>query len=131
MAVKGTVTVPNTGTVTVSNNKNKEVVFKNSAPFADCISEINNARINYAKDTGVVMTVHNLIEYCENYSQTSGSLWLYYRDQPALDNNGKIIDSPVDNSASLSFKYREKCNWQDRKWWHKKYWYMGSTKISK
>ena len=23
--------------------------------------------------------------------QTSGSLWLYYRDQPALDNNGNVI----------------------------------------
>ena len=23
--------------------------------------------------------------------QTSGSFWLYYRDQPALDNNGNVI----------------------------------------
>ena len=61
------------------------------------------------------MNMHNLIEYSKNYSQTSESLWLYYRDQPALDNIGNIIDFPVNDDISLSFKYKKKCNWQDRK----------------
>ena len=42
IAIKGTITVPNTGTAAVPNNRNKEVVFKNCAPFTGCISEINN-----------------------------------------------------------------------------------------
>ena len=36
--------------------------------------------------------MHNLIEYNNASSKTSGSLWQYYRDEPALDNNEIIID---------------------------------------
>ena len=32
------------------------------------------------------MTMYNIIEYGDIYSKTSGSLWQYYRDEPALDN---------------------------------------------
>ena len=40
--VKGTITNPNTAiaTATAPNNRNKKVIFKNCAPFTDCISEI-------------------------------------------------------------------------------------------
>ena len=36
--------------------------------------------------------MYNLIEYNENYSQTFIGLWQYYRDQPALNNDGSVID---------------------------------------
>ena len=32
------------------------------------------------------MSIYNLIEYSKNYLKTSGSLWNYYRDEPAQDN---------------------------------------------
>ena len=79
IAVKGTITVPNIGTVATQNNRNKEVIFKNCTPFTDWMSEINNTQINNAKDIDVVMNIYNLIEYSENYSKASRSLWLYYR----------------------------------------------------
>ena len=54
------------------------------------------------------MPMHNLIEYSENYSNTSGSLWHYYRDERFLD-NGAIVDSPTDdNNNSASFKFKTK-----------------------
>ena len=34
----------------------------------------NNTQIDNAKDIDVVIPVYNLIEYCDNYSKTSGSL---------------------------------------------------------
>ena len=71
-----TITVSNTGTEAAPNNRKKKVVFKNCVPFTDCISEINNTQIDNAKDIDVVMDMYNLIEFSENYSQTSGSLWL-------------------------------------------------------
>ena len=37
--------------------------------------------------------MYNLIEYSDVCSKTSGSLWQYYRDDPALGNNNNIIDS--------------------------------------
>ena len=42
IAIKETVTVPNTGKAATPNNRNKKVVFKNCAPFTECISEIKN-----------------------------------------------------------------------------------------
>ena len=50
--------------------KNKGVMFKNCAPFTDCISEINNTQIDNAKYIDVVMPMYNLIEYSDNYSKT-------------------------------------------------------------
>ena len=37
------------------NNRDKEAVFKNCAPFTGCISEINSIQIDNAKDMDVVM----------------------------------------------------------------------------
>ena len=53
------------------------------------------------------MNMYNLIKYSENYSQTSGGLWLCYKDQPALDKNSAIIDFPVNDDTILSFKYKK------------------------
>ena len=40
---KGTITVPNTAAAEANaNNANKKVIFKNCAPFINCISELNN-----------------------------------------------------------------------------------------
>ena len=50
------------------------MIFKNCAPFTDCISEINNTQIDNAKDIDLVMPMYNLIEYSDNYSKTSESL---------------------------------------------------------
>ena len=53
----------------------KKVIFKNCASFINCISKINNAQVDNAKDVDIVMPIYNLIEYSGNYSKTSGSLW--------------------------------------------------------
>ena len=37
------------------------------------------------------MPMYNLIEYSDNYSKTSGSLWKYYKDIPAVNNGGDIV----------------------------------------
>ena len=41
-----------------------KLVFKNCAPFTDCISEIKkNTQVDDAKDNDAVMTMYSLIEY--------------------------------------------------------------------
>ena len=52
------------------------------------------------------MPMYNLIEYSDNYSKTSGSLWQYYSDEPALNANGGVIDFPADNNNSVSLKFK-------------------------
>ena len=44
--VKGTITINNTGSDAVPNNRNKKVLFRNCAPFTNCISETNNTQID-------------------------------------------------------------------------------------
>ena len=50
-------------------------------PFVDCTSNMNNSQIDNAKEIDVVMPMYHLIEYSDNYSETSGSLWQYYRNE--------------------------------------------------
>ena len=88
--VKGTTSIAEQEGDNPNNNNKEVVVFKDCTPFTDCISEINNTQIDNAKDIDVVMPMYNLIEYSHNYSKTSGSLWMYYRDEPFLDINGAI-----------------------------------------
>ena len=72
--VKGSISVNNTAaTGAAVNNTNKEVIFKNCAPFTNCISEINNMQIDNAKDIDIVLSMYNLIEYSDNYTKTTGS----------------------------------------------------------
>ena len=55
-----------------SDERDKGVAFKNCAPFTNCISEINT-QVDNAKDINIVIPIYNLIEYRDNYAQTSGS----------------------------------------------------------
>ena len=73
--VKGTITDHDTSAAgAAANNTNKKVIFKNCAPFTNCISEINNTQIDNAKYIDIIMPMYNLIEYSDNYSKGSGSL---------------------------------------------------------
>ena len=76
---KRTITVNNTGTAASPNNRNKRVIFKNCAPFANCIRDINNTQVDNAKDIDITVPMYNLLEYSDSYSKTSGSLWQYYK----------------------------------------------------
>ena len=72
------------GTITVAEvaagrgNNGIEVVFKNCAPFTNCMGETNNTQIDNTKYIDKVMLMYNLIEYSNKYSKPSGSLWKYY-----------------------------------------------------
>ena len=48
------------------------------------------------------------------YSKTSGSLWQYYKDEPPLDNNNSIIGFPADSNNSISFKFKQINNRENR-----------------
>ena len=56
--------------------------------------------LDNAEDIDIVMPMHYLLEYNQNYSMTSGSLWNYYRDE--------IVD--VDDNAldGKSINYKTK-----------------------
>ena len=96
----GTITITGSGYNDAAKRayeRDKPVIFNNCASFTKFISRINNTEIDNAKEVDIVMPMYNLIEYSDNYSKTSGSLWQYYKDDPN------------DNLAnSKSFKYKIK-----------------------
>ena len=51
--------------------RNKSITFKNNAPFINCISKINGAKIDNAEDLDVVMPIYNLLEYNKNYRKNN------------------------------------------------------------
>ena len=88
-----------TGNITATlNNAATQVVFKNFAPFEKCRTEINETFADEA-DFNITMPMYNLIEYSGNYSDITGSLWQFRRDE--IINNADVTN---DNNAP-SFKY--------------------------
>ena len=79
IVVKGDITVTNPNNA----KRNKSVTFKNNASFINCITKINGIKFDNAEYLDVVMPMYNLLEYSKNYKKTTGSLWNYYRDEPA------------------------------------------------
>ena len=76
-----------------------QVVFKNCAPFEKCRTEINETFVNETDFINITMPMYNLIEYSDNYSDISGSLWQFKRDE--ITNN-----ADVSNDNAPSFKYK-------------------------
>ena len=109
--VKGTISVNNTAAGDAINYNNRKVIFKNCAPFTNCISEINNTQIDNAKDIDIVIPMYNLIEYSDNYAKTTGSLWQYCKDIPARNNNNEIVVF-TGNNLTDSFNFKAKITGQ-------------------
>ena len=84
--------------ITGGNNITK-VAFKTCAPFKKGRTEIKKTFVGDAEHINIAIAMYNLIEYSNNYSDTSGNLWQFKRDE---------IEEDVDlkNNNSSSFKYK-------------------------
>ena len=63
------------------SDANAKVAFKNCASFTKCVTHINDKHLDAAENLDIVMPMYNLIEYSDNYSNKSGSLWQFKRDE--------------------------------------------------
>ena len=69
--LKGTITITGAGNnnyARQTDERNKNLIFKNFALFTKCISRTNNTETDNAQDIDIVMPMCNLIEYRDNYS---------------------------------------------------------------
>ena len=82
----------------------KKLIFKNNAPFINCISKTNGIKIDNAEYLDVVMPMYNLLEYSKNYIKTAGSLWNYYRDKPSSSIDDDNIIHSILNSESFDYR---------------------------
>ena len=71
-------------------------------PFTKCNLEINDEHVDTAENLDIVLPMYNLIEYSDNYQDSSATLYQYKRDEPPEGD-------PIPNLAvtiSSSFKYK-------------------------
>ena len=78
------------------------LALKNCAPFTKCNLEINDEHVNTAENLDITMPMYNLIEYSDNYQDSSATLYQYKRDEPPEDD--AVADLTADNSSSFKYK---------------------------
>ena len=88
------------GKITATADNNIGVAFKNCVPFCTCTTKINDVFVYEANHIYIAVPMYNLIEYSDNYSDTSGSLWHFKRDEVPVNNTDLTIHN------SQAFKYR-------------------------
>ena len=85
-------------------NGGTRLALKNCAPFTKCNLEINDEHVDTAESLDITMPMYNLIEYSDNYQDSSATLYQYKRDEPPEAN--AIND--LTTTTSSSFKYKVK-----------------------
>ena len=94
-----------TGDITATDcSKNTTVAFKNCAQFTKCVARINDEHADSANNLDIMVAMYNLIEYSDNYSDTSEGLQEFKRDESPVRNAGNPDNISVDNSTSFKYK---------------------------
>ena len=83
---------------------NTKIAFKNCAAFRKCVTHMNNEHFETAENLDIIMNMYNLLEYSDNYADSSGSLCQFKRDEQDITAAG--IPNAVTTNNSTSFKYK-------------------------
>ena len=89
IVVTGKITATNPGND--DNVYNRNVSFKNSAPFFNCTLRINSPLVEDAQDLDIVIPMYNVLYYSKNFKKTTGSFWNYYPDMPKSGHDNNAI----------------------------------------
>ena len=89
----------------VGGSNNTKVAFENCAPFRKYRTKIDETFIDEAEHVNIAMAMYNLIQYSDNYSDTSGSLWQLKRYEIEVNVDLTVDVSHIPNNSS-SFKYK-------------------------
>ena len=66
----------------------------NCTSFTTCKTEINDVFVDKANYIYIAMPMYNLIEYGDNYLNTSRKLWQFKRDEVPANNVDLSISNP-------------------------------------
>ena len=93
-----------TGGITATGgDASTKVVLKNCDTFRRCVTHINDEHIETVEDLDITMPLYNLIDYSNNYANTSGSMWQSKRDElPSMD----VMNPTISVVNSAYFKYK-------------------------
>ena len=81
---------------------NTRLALKICAPFTKCNLEINDEHVDTAENLDITMPMDNVIEYSDNYQDSSATLYQHKRDEPPEDD--AVADLTADNSSSFKYK---------------------------
>ena len=79
--------------MTVNAGNDTDFAFQNCAPFSTCKTEINDVFIDEENHFYIALPMYNLIEYSDNHSDISGSLWQFKRGKVPVNNDNLRIDN--------------------------------------
>ena len=85
-------------------NNNTRLALRSCAPFIKCNLEINDEHVDTAENLDIIMPMYNLIEYSDNYQDSSAILYQYKRDEPPEAD--AVADLTADNSSSFKYKVK-------------------------
>ena len=68
------------------------IAFKNCAPFRRCATHKNDEHVETAENLDIIMLMYNLIEYSDNYADSSGSLYQFKRDESPMNSAGNNLN---------------------------------------
>ena len=80
------------------------VAFKICSPLTRCVTHINDEHVETAEYLDIIMPMYNLIEYSDNYADSSGSLYQFKRDESPMNDVGNRNNVALDNSTSFKYK---------------------------
>ena len=80
------------------------VALKDCGPFTGCVIHINDEHTETAENLDIIMPMYNLIEYSDNYSDSSGSLYQFKRDESPMNDNNNPSNITLNNSSSFKYK---------------------------
>ena len=83
---------------TVGGDNATKVAFKNCAPFTKCVLQIH---VETVDNLDIIAPMYNLVEYSDNYQDSSATIYQFKRDE-APDNNAEIT---INNSSSFKYKF--------------------------
>ena len=85
----------------ISGDTNTRVLFQSCVPYTNRITHNIDEHADGAKSLDIIMPMYNLMECSDNYSDASGSLWQFKRDQSPVNNDGNPLDVSTANSSSF------------------------------
>ena len=92
-----------TGNIKVQNgNDDTKIAIKNCHPFTRASFKLNDEQVDTADNLDLTMNLYNMLEYSDNYADTTGSLYQYKRPEPR-DANGNVVNL---GTTLSSFKYQ-------------------------
>ena len=97
--------IPVTGDIKVADvAANTNVGFKNWVPFTRCVTHKNDEHVETTENLDIIMPMYNLMEYSDNYADSSGSLYQFKRDKSPMNDAENPLNVALENSTRFKYK---------------------------